>query len=324
MANSFHTSDLVKGTLQKSGEVTDGTSFYQTLVLKYLNEVYRKILSGSNKWGINLSKAWSWARTTRSIILEPAITAGSVDVTNGSTSANFTTPPAASQVGNYLKLDNRPTFYKILAHTGGAGPFTLDVKYVEETDLGLPYKSIQLIYDLGANIMRLVEPMRTYVDDDANILIPNDREEDGKILGLPLNMLRREWPLKRLREGAPSRFAQISETDDKLEVQFNRFPRKQQKVDADVIEFPEELIDSNDSIPVIPRDFRETLEDGATTMILGDKHDDREDKFFALTKLGLTAMVEDDNRQETNTNPNKGRLIYRPEQIRRDRVRGFF
>jgi len=323
MANSFHTADLVKGALQKSGELTDGTSYYQTLVLVYLNKVYRKVLSGSNKWGINLSKAWSWARVTKSIVLEPAITAGSVDVTNGSASAVFTTPPTTSQVGNYLKLDNRPTFYKIIVHTGGAGPFTLDAKYVEETGLSLPYKSIRLAYDLGPNIMRLVDPFRAYVDD-SNTLLNVDLEEDGKISGLPINILRRLYPLKRLREGAPDRFAQVSKTDEKLEIQFNRFPAKQQKVDADVIEYPDELIDSNDSIPIFPRDHRELLEDGAAQMILGDKNDDREDKFFALTKLGISTMVEDDNRQETNTNPNKGRLIYRPEQVTRDRVREFF
>jgi len=324
MANLFHTADIVKGSLQRAGEFTDGTSPYHQLAIRYINQVYRSVLSGSSEWGIDLSRPWSWARTTKSLILEPAITAGSVDVTNGSPSGVFTTPPAVSQVGNYLKLDSRPTFYKIISHTGGAGPFTLDANYVEETDTGLPFKSIRLIYDLGSNVMRLVDPFRAYVDDDLNVVTPLQPDEDGKIFGVPLNVLRQEWPLKRIRDGLPNRYAVVSENEDKFEIMFNRFVNKQAKIDADVIEFPIELVDSDSSIPIIPRDFRQVLEYGAAALLLGDKNDDKEQKFLQLTGAALKAMVEDENRQETNINPNKGRMIFRPEQMRRDRVREFF
>jgi len=324
MGNLYHASDLIRGTLVRAGELPDGTSPYHPAAIKYINQVQRSILSGSSEWGIDLSKPWPWARITKSLILIPEVTAGGVDLTNGSSAATFDTPPAVSQAGNYLKVNDRATFYRIVSHTAGLGPFTLDSNYVEETITGTAFKSIKLVYDLGPNIMRLVEPFRTYINDQLNISLAHQRDEDGKIFGVALNVFRQEWPLKRVRQGVPNRFAKVTETDDKLEVQFNRFPSKEIKIDLDVIEFPLALIDSTSSIPIIPRDFRQVLEYGAATLILADKHDDRRDEAFKLTQGALKAMVEDENREQRNFNPNYGRLITRPEQMRRDRVREFF
>ena len=300
MASGASTSDIVKGALQRAGEVTNGNSTYHQLVLKYINQVYLSILSGSNEFDIDAGIAWSWAKAedAKSIILEIVQDTGTVSLTNGSTSGTFSSAPTLSMVDRYLKINDRPEFFKILAHTAAATAFTIDVNYSDDTGSALDFKAIPIIYDLGSNVLRLVEPAREY-----RTQAQGGSGDDGKIRGMDITAMRTSFPLKHI-------------------VQFNSYPDKQTKVDFDFIPYPTDLFDSLDSIPVIPRDHREVLELGASYYILDDKGDkDGAQNKFALTQRKIKAMVEDDTKQRDKIGDGFGELTPRQDQVHRFRRR---
>ena len=314
MANGASTSDIIKGTLQRAGEVTNGNSSYHQLVLKYINQVYLSILSGSNEFDIDASTSWSWAKAEdpKSIILETVVDTGTVSLTNGSTSGTFSSAPAASMADRYLKLDDRPEFFKILAHTAAATSFTIDAKYSDDTGSTLSFKAIPVLYDLGSNVLRLVEPAREYRTQSSG-----GGSDDGKINGMDITSMRTSFPLKHITQAVPTFFSVIYESDSKFVIQFSHYPDKQTKVDFDYIPYPSDLFDSIDSVPIIPRDHREVLELGAAYYILNDKRQpDDAQNMFALTQRKIKAMVEDDKTQMDRTNDKYGELIPRGDQVR--------
>ena len=318
MGNAYSTSDLLKGALQFAGENTDGSSSYHSLALKYMNHVYLAVLEGSNEWGLDLSEPWSWARCENplTLILKPVYDTGTVTMVNGATSGHsFSASVAQSQAGRWLKVNDRATFYRIATHTAGATAFTTDGVYVEESGSGLSYKSIPIVYDLGAGILRLVEPMRHY-ETDGTSLSNVSTQDSGKILGLELNKFRQEFPLWDIQEGVPTRFATKRKNDDSWSVEFNRYPAAEMKVDVDVIDIPEGLIDSTDSIPLIPRGFRALLESGAAHFLCIDKEDgEKATYYFNLTKMKIAAMQKANRKELTHAGSGKGQLFPRQDQM---------
>jgi hypothetical protein len=314
LANSKTTKDLIKGALNHSGELTDGLSDFHQLAVKYINKIYKDVLSASSIFDVEIGEPFNFARARQplSLTLEPAYVDGTVSLTQGSTAGTFSNPPTDSHKDRYLKLaDNRPTYYKIVAHNAGEANFTIDSEYVEETGSALDFKSIKLIYDLGNDILRLLEPFRVYATDSQSDFPRNDR---GKVFSMETKRFREEYPLKWMLEGIPERFTIIYRDDTEYLVQFERFPSKQVKCDIDYVPFPEDLIDTDDSIPVIPREYRDVLEFGTAFYLLQDKHDDRADRFFNLAKTALTKMLQGERRQVTHGSENKGRLIARADQ----------
>lgn len=150
MAQFRTTADLVDSILRRAGELTDGTSSFESQALDYLNQVHHSIINGGNEFDVDVDEAWTWAKAKHPIILElqPALETGTVSLTQGSESGSFSSAPAASQQGNFLKIDNRDEYFKIAQHTAGATAFELDAAYTGDTGATLTFKSIQLDYDL--------------------------------------------------------------------------------------------------------------------------------------------------------------------------------
>lgn len=321
MANSENTKDILKNVLQACGEVTDGSSELHQVALLYINRVYKNVLAASNVFDVDIGEPWTWARARdkRSLILEPSYSDGTVSLTNGLTAGTFSTPPAASQKDRWLKVPDQPTYYQIAAHTGGAGPFTIDAPYLEPTSGALGFESIPIIYDLGPQILRLVEPFRVY-QDNGNDFLFGDEDREGKIYSVDITTLRREWPLKFLvQRSTPTRFAIKFRSDTEFLIEFNGYPDSQIKVDLDLIDIPAPLTDDTNSIPIIPIESRDVLTYGASFFLLEDKEDDKAQVFFALAKSELKKLLEAEKRSVTHTTKNKGKLLPRQERLSRRR-----
>lgn len=150
MAQFRTTADLVDSVLRRSGELTDGTSSYESQALDYLNQVHHTIINGGNEFDVDVDEAWIWAKAKRPIILElqPALETGTVSLTQGSESGAFSSAPVDSQQGRFLLVNNREEFFRIAEHTAGAAAFELDGAYTGDTGAALLFKSIKLDYDL--------------------------------------------------------------------------------------------------------------------------------------------------------------------------------
>ena len=237
MANFTTTYDLKLDVLRRCGEVTNGNSPYDSLVGEYLNGVNQSIISGSDEFQLDLGDPWPWAKAPNPgvIVLIPPYNTGSVTLTNNSNTGSFSVAPAVSQVGNYLKLDGRSDFFRIVTHTASSTSFTIDVAYPSAT-ITSTFNSIKLDYDLTPNIQRLIAPMNVYRLQDR---INDDRE--GKIFGIDLQRLQMEYPFISIISSVPNRFAIVNDINGLVTVRFNTYVLDNTKVEYEYIPIPYEL-----------------------------------------------------------------------------------
>lgn len=155
MAQFRTTADLLDLALHKAGEVTSGTSSYETDALGYMNMVHLTLIAGGTiplgkDQTIEIDEVWPWAKSRSPLILElqPKYDTGTVTLTLGSESGTFSSAPATSLRGWHLKAIGRSERFKIAEHTAGATAFELDGPYPDATGTTLLYEAFKVDYDL--------------------------------------------------------------------------------------------------------------------------------------------------------------------------------
>lgn len=241
MANFTTTYDLKAGALRRAGELADtqGSSPYDSLALTYLNQIYQAIISGGNEFELELGEPWSWAKAKNAatLILNAPYNTGTVAMTAGLTSGTFSSGPAASQVGKFIKIDNVSEYFRIVSHTAAATAFTIDAAYTGSTGSGLTYNAYELEYDLNSGIERIIGPMRVYRNQVEGL------NQQGEIQGADLNWMMNDYPLTELQQGTPSYFAYTYRDQSGLvRVRFNRTVGTSTKVDYMYIPQPNPLV----------------------------------------------------------------------------------
>jgi len=312
-AISMSTQDLKKQVLRHCGEVEDGTSTYDVSgqVMDYLNRAYVAILSGGNEFDIELSKPWTWAVVQNPWvqILKPTFTGtGTVTATNGSKTVSFSVAPTISLTNYLLKIDGLPDFMRVVSHAGGSITATLDAVYASDT-VTTSYTAVLIDYKLKPNtngILRLTQSFNTYQPQD---LLSNDEQ---RIYFMDEQEMAKEYPVARIREGAPGFFSiQKKEPDGSIWVRLNKSPSVQTRMEFKGIEIPDPLIDSATSFPLIPVEHRDCLSKAASYYLLLDKNDQRFQMFLQLTQSKLKAMQKAEEKQKTQTSSTRGKLIPR-------------
>lgn len=324
MSHFYSGADLKRGVLQRCGEPTDGTSQYDSVALKYINQIYFNILSGSNEFDVDCGEPWPWARALapKILTLQPSYNSGTVSLTNGSAAGTFSTPPALSQVGQYLKLTDtsNPENYRIITHVAGAAAFTLDGPYLGSTNAAAGFEVKWIVYIIGTQdqILRLVEPFRVY-------WTTWDEDRNYQIYGLDANSFNKDYPISSMVGGVPTRFMTFIDDSGNLAVRFNESVSQQMRVEVDYIPEPQEIVDQDTSIPLIPRPFRSVLEYGASALLMTDKTDARAPQYITMTSAKLKALVEAYKKEQSQINSkSKGVIQVRQEYIRvRQRLREF-
>lgn len=164
MANFRTTADLLDSILLRSGEITSGTSAYESRALDYLNRINHSILAGGNEFEIEINEAWTWAQAKTPMILElqPKYDTGSISLTNGSEAGSFSAAVTDSLEGWHIKIFGRDSVFKIVKHTAGATAFELDGAYDGTTGATLTYKAFKIDYELV--------PSYIIINDDNNKL----------------------------------------------------------------------------------------------------------------------------------------------------------
>lgn len=155
MAQFRTTADVLDLALANAGETTNGNSGYETDLLNKLNRVnFTLIAGGTISLGkdatVEIDEVWPWAKAKRPMVIElqPKITTGSVTVTLGSEAGTFSSGPAASVAGWYLKVDGSEGTYRIASHTAAATAFELDGAWPLATVTGGTFTVFKLDYDL--------------------------------------------------------------------------------------------------------------------------------------------------------------------------------
>lgn len=212
------TSVLKKSVLFRAGELTDGTSPYDSKALEYINQIYRSVLAGGNEFEVELGQPWVWARAVQpgTVVLKPKYSTGTVTVTNGQFGASLSTAPSESMVGQWFKVVGRPEVFRITAHSAGGAGLTLDTRYTDDSGSGLPFEIYRIEYDLPGAIERLIGPMM--VDRQQMLQAPSD----GLITAVDTLNMAEAYPIKYIPEEVPQQFAQIQRTSSGgIRVKFN-------------------------------------------------------------------------------------------------------
>jgi hypothetical protein len=301
--------DIVNSALSKAGELTDGTSEFQTIAYGYLNEWHRGILAGSTELDIDCGDPWIWARKTSPgiVVLEPKVelTGG---VVLGSTALTLSAIYATSLAGWHVKLGSDVEMYRVATHVAGSAAVVLDGAYIKTTGT-YTATFLKLEYTLAADILRLCAPMRSFTQSttqDASFY---------SVEGIDVNSFDRDYPLAVVKEGAPTRFCEVYEsTLGVVRIRFNKYPSIRSRLEYDYIENPADL--TSTSVPVIPIEHRRVLAYAVAYQLLHDKNDDRKDEYRELTAAALKALVMANRRTKSSTGQSQyGRVIPRREQM---------
>lgn len=307
MANYQFSSDLVADILFRAGESTDGTSDFAAVALQYLNRAYQALLMGGGEIDPECNEDWWWARKHPPgvVNLTGGYITGTISVTNNSVSGTLSTPPAFSVAGYFLQVGTHPDIFRVAAHTGGAGAITLDAAYTGTTDGAASLRLFKAEYDLAADMVRVVAPMRIYQGGYA------------EVDGVELMSLERDCPLQLIQSGPPQQFAFVTET----KVRFNAYGPisttsvpNMIRVEYDYIYRPADLTNSGSEEPIVPRQYRKLLADIAVTFLFVDKNDDRASSVSGLAKKGLQAMVKEQRSRMINYSRTNGLISPRLNQ----------
>ena len=200
MANLTTSADLLDDALSRAGEKTDGTSDLNGDAIVFLNRAYQGIWSGGSEIDPTINEVWWWLRkdTQGVLTLNPVIDAGTISVTNNSTSVTFSSAPAASMAGRHFKVDDHADVFIISAHTAAASGATLESVYTGDTDAAASFKSMELDYDLASDVLYLTAPLFAFQSGQHEIPI------------ISLEELKRQWPLNQTGSGVPKNAAQMN------------------------------------------------------------------------------------------------------------------
>lgn len=261
MANSYSASDLVKGALNRVGEITDGTSPYHAAAIKYLNDTYADILKGNSIFAPEVREVWAWARQTAAFTLPANYETGTATVTQGNINGTFSVAPTVSLAGYNFVCTNIPgnsrTYYSIATHTAATTAFTLDYDFVEESGV-YGFNAMPLTVTLSRGILRLADPLRQYT---RRVLELGEGPTDmGRIYYMDYSKFWEMYPLEFLVNDIPSRFTIAAYSDSATTLRFNKYVSNPLRVDYDFISTQALLTDASTSVPLVPYEDRSLLE----------------------------------------------------------------
>jgi hypothetical protein len=244
-------------------------------------------------------------KAENTLVLSPVYDTGTVNVTQNSATAFFSTSPTdidgndESKQGWFLRIDEKPDVYKLSSHVITATQMTLDSVYTDDTDATASFKLFKLDYSLQSDVLRVLAPMTEF-------------RHKTPIYGLSDEVMEFNWPLGSISFGSPDRFSMQDETT----VRFNRGGSDNDeliKIDYDYLQRPSDLADDTNE-PIIPEQFRYVLSDFLRAIILEDKEDTRTGDAYLQARAGLRAMARE-NRSRMAKYGSPGAIFPRQSEI---------
>ena len=331
MANGETAGDLHKEILRRCGEKDDGTSDFHAVALTYLNKAYQKVIAGSDEFNLDIGEPWPWAKSTSKITLTIPSYVGTnatnsltATLTYNSTSGTFSQAPQVnssniSLAGWWFQTTAASEWYLIATHVSGSTAFTLDTTFNDSSVVAGSFLAILLDFTLTAvnlngsepgGIQRLAAPMEVYRQQTF------DNDNEYKIYGIDIREMRRIYPLSVIEMGVPTRFAITSQSNEGVfKIRVNKYSDIQTRADVEYIPVPLDLTSNPDSIPVIPREFRDVLIYIPCAWLMKDKADDRSDSYIQLGTGVLKAMVQDARKKRDHIQKQKAVIVPRLDYV---------
>lgn len=242
-------SELKKRALFRVGELTDGTSPYDSKALEYINQIYRAILAGGNEFELELGSPWSWARAQNpaTFVLQTKVS-GLVSVTNASSTISFVESDGSggfipfnlspSVEGQWFKVTGRPELFRVVSHVSGTSSAVIDTAYTDITASGLEFDVYFVEYDLPVKVERIIAPM--VVQRQQQFAAP----KDGLIYQVDLSNMNDNWPMKQMPEEVPQQYAILSrDSDGDIRVRMNAQAGSQTRISFDYIPIYSPLVE---------------------------------------------------------------------------------
>jgi len=293
------TQDLKRDVLFRGSEAISGSN-YDAAAVDYLNRVYQSLCTGASEFLPEYVEDWWWLRSKDVLTLLPVVTAGTITVTQNSASVVFSVPPNPSVADYYLRVETHPELFRVLTHTGGAAPATLDSPYTGPSGT-LAFKLMKVTYPLSASVAAITGPMVGY-------------RQNPKIIGLSPERMDVIWPLAELNTGTPQAFA----LENEQLVRFSHGGRtdgQSQRVEYRFRPVVADLTDSPSSIPLVPKQYRHILSDMALTHVYLDKNDDRSNAIALAARTGLAGMLKENRRRIPKMDSDAGAIKPRQAQV---------
>ena len=330
MANGESANDLKKEVLNRCGEKDDGTSDFDGTALSYLNKAQQKVFAGSSEFELDMGEPWQWAKSQSKITvtLPPFVGTNQTQsllatFTYNSASCTFSQAPQINGVnvsltGWWIQTTAASEWYLITAHVSGATVFTIDTVFNDANAVSSSFIAIQLDFTLTAvnlnnsepgGIMRIAAPAECYRQQSY------DNDNEYKVYGVDLREMRRQYPLSVIEEGVPTRFAVTSQLNGVFTIRFNKYADLQTRLDFEYIAVPPDLTSNPDTIPAIPREYRDVLVYIASWWIMRDKADDRQDSYKQDVQNSLKAMIMDARKKRDHVQKQKAALVPRWDNI---------
>jgi len=286
MANYSTSADIIDAALFDCGEPSNGTSDYENQAVVFLNRGYQMIWMGGSEIDPSLKEEWPWLRAAQSgvITLVPPYT-GSVTVTRGSTAIVFAIAPAASVSGWFFKADAVGDVFRITSHTAASTSATLDSMYTGPSSATEGYKVFKTDYDLPADVLRIISPMRSY------------RNTTYTVGSVESGQLEQRWPMAQASFGVPESYALIGDATVRFSHYWNSDRGDYLRLDFDYLQRPSDLTDDASSVPLLPFQYRHLLADYVSYRIMLAKNDNRADGMGLVFKAGVMAMARENHHR---------------------------
>jgi hypothetical protein len=131
---------------------------------------------------------WKWLTKSLNVTVDPYLSTGTVDVTEGSRLVSLTDAPAFNRKGFLFSINGQREVYRIADHDFGTG-VTLEVPYTGETATGLSYKIWSDRVVLPADCQGLSSVTSPYQEDPLTEVGPIEFEryvaQNPKLEGRP-------------------------------------------------------------------------------------------------------------------------------------------
>jgi hypothetical protein len=303
----FSTYSILRDVLFKAGEPTDGTSEYHAKVLDFLNQAQYSVCEGGGEIVPDLDVIWNWLRKDPpgTLVLRPASTRAAT-FTEGSTAGTFAIAPTGSFGDGWVLKTPTGRSYRIASHTTADTAFTLDTEFIEGSG-SYTVTMMKFDYELATDLLRIIAPLRMTAVDAS--------PEAGRIEGSSIDQMVRQFGNYPM--GTPVNFALVDHTRIRLS---HCLPvdTDSVRVEYDYTYLPDDLTDSVDSSPVLPKLHRKVIGQIALMWLYEVKNDVRAADAKAIAQSTLMAMAQAEKKGRSHLSPKFGQLQYK----RRNRLGG--
>ena len=310
MANFQYVTDILNDALFRAHEPTDGTSDLNTQALVYLNRAHRSLCLGGAELVPGMNEDWWWLRGESNLILEPALTTGTVTLTNNSNAVIFSSITTMSlYIGWYFQVDNHPDVFKITTGTT-SDDGVLDSVYTGSTASAGTFKLMHLEYDLAATARKLISPMNV------------NQGGRTQIYQTTLDRMQQMHPISQIQQGVPEHFAPVDENTVRFSHYVSLTSGTYVRADYDYVMLATDLLASTASItePLVPLHYRQILADWTLYFLMVDKDEANSEGIGLQAKAGIISMQKE-NRVRWVQTGKQGQIEPRQRQVSRNLIR---